>query len=246
MADTTSEVIAYYQELLLSQYVGKPKAYDTIGVIVANAVCDMVLRQVQDGFNIDSAVGAQLDVIGKYVGFKRRVIVPAVKDFHIFADYDTPLTAATGFTDYDGTQNTTSTWYRYTTALESFADLDDEDYRFLLELKIVLNGSDNTMYSISQMLYNSFGTDLACYDQLDMSVSYAVNNAAKKLGELALSQNALPKPMGVKLNELWLAHTPTAIWGLYDVNDDIVVNGWADSTIGFSNISWLRYQDKLS
>lgn len=246
MTYQVDELIAYYQALLLSQYVDKPKAYATIGAIVDTVISDLVLRQVQDAFEIDTAVGSQLDTIGKYVGFARRVIVPAVKDFHVFADYDTPLAAVTGFTDYDGTKNITSTWYRYTTALESFADLDDEDYRFLLKLKIVLNSSDNTMFSISQMLYAAFGTALACYDQLDMSVSYAVSNEAKKLGTLALSQNALPKPMGVKLHEMWLAHTPTAIWGLYDVNDDIVVNGWADSTVGFSNISWLRYQDKLA
>lgn len=71
---TTEELINYYANLLILQYLGKPKAYATIQTLVTPVVMDQLPIQVQNAFNLlgdDTAVGVQLDVLGKYAGVVR-------------------------------------------------------------------------------------------------------------------------------------------------------------------------------
>lgn len=68
---TTQELIDYYANLLIIQYLGQPKAYATIQNLVKPVIMDQLPVAVQDAFSLDTAVGVQLDVIGKYVGVTR-------------------------------------------------------------------------------------------------------------------------------------------------------------------------------
>jgi len=69
---TTNELIAYYANLLIIQYIGKPNAYATIQALVTPVIMDQLPLLVQTAFNMDgSAVGVQLDVLGKYAGVTR-------------------------------------------------------------------------------------------------------------------------------------------------------------------------------
>lgn len=68
---TTQQLIDYYASLLILQYVGKPKAYATVQTMVSGVIMDQLPTQVQNGFDIETAVGKQLDILGKYVGVVR-------------------------------------------------------------------------------------------------------------------------------------------------------------------------------
>lgn len=71
---TTQELINYYANLLILQYIGKPNAYATVKALVSPVVMDQLPTLVQNAFNLNGAnpaVGVQLDVIGKYVGVTR-------------------------------------------------------------------------------------------------------------------------------------------------------------------------------
>lgn len=70
---TTQEIINYYANLLILQYKEKPKAYATIQALVTGVIMDQLPVAVQDAFNLDTAVGVQLDVLGKYAGVSRTV-----------------------------------------------------------------------------------------------------------------------------------------------------------------------------
>ena len=61
---------SYLANLLIIQYHNKPKAVATIKAIGSLFPVDLIL-QIRDAFNIDTATGACLDVIGKYVGVTR-------------------------------------------------------------------------------------------------------------------------------------------------------------------------------
>ncbi len=71
MSMTTDELAAYYANLLIFQYIGKPKAYATINAQVRPIFMDQLPIAVQEAFNVNTAEGVQLDVIGKYVGVAR-------------------------------------------------------------------------------------------------------------------------------------------------------------------------------
>jgi len=68
---TTQEIINYYANLLILQYHEKPKAFATIQTLVDPVVMDQLPTEVQNAFDINTAEGVQLDVIGKYVGVSR-------------------------------------------------------------------------------------------------------------------------------------------------------------------------------
>lgn len=64
----------YYANLLIIQYINKPKAwmdiyYDTKGLWI-----DDLFSQIRDAFDVETAIGDQLDIIAKYVGATR--IIP--------------------------------------------------------------------------------------------------------------------------------------------------------------------------
>ena len=70
----TQDIINYYASLLILQYVGKPKAYATIQTLVTPVVMDQLPTQVMNAFNLtgtSTAVGVQLNVLGKYQGVTR-------------------------------------------------------------------------------------------------------------------------------------------------------------------------------
>lgn len=73
---TDQELKEYYSGLLIAQYKEKPKAKATIEALAGPIVMNQMPLAVQDAFQVDSAIGVQLDVIGKYVGASRTVTGP--------------------------------------------------------------------------------------------------------------------------------------------------------------------------
>lgn len=68
---TDQELIDYYKALLIMQYIDKPKASAHIDALVAMAIVGQLPLEVQNAFDIDTAVGVQLDVLAKYIGVSR-------------------------------------------------------------------------------------------------------------------------------------------------------------------------------
>jgi hypothetical protein len=68
---TTEEIAAYYANLLILQYKGKPNAYAFVLDTVLPLIMDQMPTTIRDAFDMTSAVGVQLDVLGKYIGVTR-------------------------------------------------------------------------------------------------------------------------------------------------------------------------------
>jgi len=71
---TVSEIVQHYIDLLILQYRNKPKAISTIDAFVTPVIMDLLPQQLQEAFNIETAIGKQLDILGKYIGVERRVL----------------------------------------------------------------------------------------------------------------------------------------------------------------------------
>lgn len=65
-----SAIDTYYSNLLILQYHNKPKAKATVEATVG-LLPDELIQEVIAGFNIETAVGKQLDILGIYVGVDR-------------------------------------------------------------------------------------------------------------------------------------------------------------------------------
>lgn len=69
-----SSTDSYYSNLLIMQYNGKPKAKATIEACVSLLPDDLLL-EVLNGFDIETSIGKQLDILGEYVGVDRYYLV---------------------------------------------------------------------------------------------------------------------------------------------------------------------------
>lgn len=63
----------YYSNLLILQYHNKPKAKATIEA-TTSLLPDGLIQDVINGFDINTAVGDQLDLLGEYIGLSRDYI----------------------------------------------------------------------------------------------------------------------------------------------------------------------------
>lgn len=72
---TSDEIASYYSSLLILQYHGKPNASAFIKALVTPVIMNQLPIAIQNAFQIGSAQGVQLDVIGKYVGVSRNVTI---------------------------------------------------------------------------------------------------------------------------------------------------------------------------
>lgn len=70
---TTFDYGKYLSSLLIIQYHGKQKARATIEALAKMFPVDLMFA-VRDAFDIDTATGKALDVLGKYVGVSRNYI----------------------------------------------------------------------------------------------------------------------------------------------------------------------------
>lgn len=69
---TDQEIIEYYSSLLLYQYAAKRKAVAMVQAFVSMVVMNQLPTQVMNAYDLETAVGVQLDVLGKYAGVSRQ------------------------------------------------------------------------------------------------------------------------------------------------------------------------------
>ena len=69
----TSELGIYYADLLTIQYIQKPKARADVFSETKGLYVDDLASQVRDAFDLDTAIGSQLDILAKYVGAVREI-----------------------------------------------------------------------------------------------------------------------------------------------------------------------------
>lgn len=72
---TSQEFQNYYADLLILQYKTQPKARATIQALIKELYGSGSLLDLVNGFDLDTAVGKQLDTLGKYIGLGRQVKV---------------------------------------------------------------------------------------------------------------------------------------------------------------------------
>lgn len=150
----------YYANLLIYQYRGLPKAFQTIQLYVNQAICDGLFFLIQNAFNLNTAVGAQLTIIGKIVGVPRQVfgIAPYAVYFSFTRSQGTPPSVG-----FNRASTPIDPDFFLRAQIQNTYTLTDFEMLNLIKLKIIYN---NTFSSFSQLkiaLFNTFsgGIDIA-------------------------------------------------------------------------------------
>lgn len=201
--------------LLIKQYWEKPKAKSEIGLNAST--WDNVrafLAALDSAFDLDNAVGAQLDVLGRIVGISRSVpnVIPKV----YFGFDNNPIDK--GFASkFDPMRIGAPFFSKFSSAFTDL-QLGDSDYRFFIKVKAALNNASGYVSSdrytdIQDVVLSAFDGRAYVVDNLDMTLTLYVSPVVS-LERLRLIRalNLLPKPQGVRYKVIIQAE-PGATFG---------------------------------
>lgn len=193
----------YYANLLIVQYHDKPKAVATIKLFVDLLFVNVIFFQIRDAFDWRTAIGNQLDIIGKWVGVDRFFLGQTYDFFQWFSLIDwnsEPVNSQVGFSTFDGFEGVTSGFVDYKLIQTSFNRLPDEQYRILIGLKIIKNNINHTAKNIDDAVWNYFGGKVyTVWDMEERKLQYYYPPELNKVMQVANEKNVLPCPPTVRI-----------------------------------------------
>lgn len=199
----------YYQNLLIIQYHDKPKAKSTIGAMYDTIVPknsktgNYLITDVGNAFDLDTAVGVQLDMIGYYIGVNRLYIGQDLNPIEAFGFTDelgTDYSDVVGLSDEADFLTDTGIFLGVEELISTTNRLNDDDYRLILKLKSKQNNSNHSSSSIDDIFYEFFGNNIYMVDNLDMSMTYYVAYSYSRIAYILDIKGLFLKPMGVEAN----------------------------------------------
>jgi uncharacterized protein DUF2612 len=123
-----------------------------------------LVDSIPELFDIDTAVGTQLDVVGQWVGLSRMLEAPIPNVYF-------SLDSATLGLDQ-------GVWYAPFDPTEGVISLDDATYRMMLYIKIAANNWDGSFAQMQAILASIFatspGTLFFAQDNFDMTITLAI------------------------------------------------------------------------
>ena len=224
MADpyNIQSIIDYYVNLLIIQYNDRPKARATIALFIKELEASGLLFQIRDSFDINTAVGVQLDILGKYIGVNRYFNGQNLTAYFSLIPQGTSTGGwlGEGFTTQADFSTEPYPTLIYDDILSTTQALTDDAYRQILLFQIINNNSNFSHQSIDANLYNFFGDGIMADSLGNMTMVYFVTRQYYQTALVAYQKGILPKPMGVQLQ--------------YIIEEDVPFFGLTSYTLGAS------------
>ncbi|END2550726.1 DUF2612 domain-containing protein [Enterobacter roggenkampii] len=166
-----------YTEKITNYHASKPLFEQHVDLIT-RPFTDIVKAQQNfiPEFDLDKAVGVQLDVVGEWVGRGRNVSVPIT---NVYFSWDT-----------EGLGWDQGSWKGPFDPDAGFTQLSDDVYRMVLKAQIAINTWDGTighLEDILEIIFAGSGIDMQIIDNQDMSITInaiAINGIANTSAEL--------------------------------------------------------------
>jgi hypothetical protein len=201
----TSDVIGFYSGLLIVQFASLGNAVGTVQAYIGELLQDQIILQVSNAFDLDTAIGEQLNILGSYRGVYRQVFGLAAGSYWSLIPYTDPApNSYFGWATYTGAAPT-DLWLQYSDATTfSFSStMSDHQMRRLIKFLAMLQGAQFTLGTIDQILYATFGTYVTLVDNENMTITYqhqAADPDPDGFWGVAVLANAIPHPNGVLFN----------------------------------------------
>lgn len=204
------ELLKYYANLLIVQYNGKPKAKATIEMltkIIYGVVDTPLFLQIQNAFDWKTAVGNQLDIIGKWVGVSKvyQGLLYWGKTFLSYPSFndltpsDNTDNLQHGYSDYSTFDTDTGGTLTYNELGFVEQELDPEQFRTVIGLKIIKNSITLTAKNIDDAIWEYFGGQVYTTWE-DMKITYHYPNDLETVMTVCKYKNVLPAPIGVSID----------------------------------------------
>lgn len=149
-----------YTSLVTSEHNQRPKFMAMIAGMVQPYVDNInLLRNFVNLFDLDQAVGQQLDMVGVWIGVTRNIAIPLTGVYFSFN------TSGLGFNQ--------GTWFGIGDSASGLTVLSDGQYRLLLRAKIASNHWDGTVpgaYAIWAIVFQFEPFNITITDNQDMTM----------------------------------------------------------------------------
>lgn len=150
-----------YTDLITNYHRGKPLFVDHVDLSTRPLTdTSTALQNLLTAFDIDSAVGVQLDVLGEWIGRTRIVSQPIAGVYFSF--------------DTDGLGWDQGVWQGPYDPDAGFTSLSDDTYRIVLKAKIAINswdGQNDSLPAILETALDGSGLKMQIVDNQDMTIS---------------------------------------------------------------------------
>lgn len=184
--------VTSYLGLVTSEHNQRPRFMSMLtGILQPYADNIVVLASMSALFDIDVAVGQQLDIVGQWIGATRNVTVPLTD---VYFSLDDPLL---GFDR--------GTWFNSFNPVNGIVHLSDEAYRTLLRARVANNQWDGTIpgaYKIWDTVFAGTDTGILIQDLENSHMIMALVGTVPDAVTLALFRGGYLniKPAGVKID----------------------------------------------
>jgi len=165
-------------------------------------LCNMLLWKIRDAFDVDTAIGKQLDIIGRWVGVDRHFTGQTFTDLHFslidWNDVSQPNSLQGGLQNWNTSRAEDGTFLQFSDVKSVTNALNDDDFRILIKLKIIKNNTVMTCKNIDNAIFNFFGTEIYTTWGV-MTLTYNYPTTSKSIIQLAKDKNCLPVPTAVNI-----------------------------------------------
>lgn len=199
--NTLEQLKKYYANLLIVQYNGKPKAAATIKLMADLLWVNMTLLQIRDSFDWETALDAQLEIIGKWVGVNR-FYNGQFFYFHPWLSLvgwnQEPDNLQGGFSTFQTFDEGGGGFLTYQDIMPTQNRLATDGFRMMIGLKIIKNNISATCRNIDEAVWNYFGGKVYTTWKPD-ELTYHYSAELSEVMQVANYKNVLPCPTGVRI-----------------------------------------------
>ncbi len=216
--------VAHYLSRITSAHSDKPKFMAMLeGCLQPFVDAQAVAESIPQAYDLDEAIGAQLDVVGQWIGRSRYLNIPLLDPWFRFGD------ARRGWGR--------GIWKDQFDPGTSLARLNDSQYRKLLYAKRAANSWDGTVDEATRILHilgvpNE--THLWLQDNQDMTDAVCVSGLLPSIVVcFIIAQNLVPvKSSGITRKYYFVSVDNSPLFGFGVQNS--FVSGWGTGTWGVS------------
>lgn len=200
---------SWIKDLLIVQYRQSPKNRALIDLMVELIFANNLILKIRDlCLSVENSVGAQLDVVGKWVGIDRYYnaidlweqpylsfpYYSTIQD-NSYDQYQGGFSTYSNFADNNGGFLMYQNWQDIRTRVNQ---MGDDYFRTLIKLKIIKNSINHTCKNIDDAIWKWSGGNVYT-TWSTMELTYHYDSSYKNIMTLAGYKNALPCPTGCNL-----------------------------------------------
>lgn len=199
-------------------------------LLVANIELQQVFKDLMQKRSLDTATGAQLDIIGRIVGQPRELIDTALLDYFAFDTYPTAAPYGDLSDPSEG-----GLYYSLGDPLAGNTLLNDNQYRLFIKAKIIKNNTNVTPDQYLDFLSFVFGATLSnVISESNAEFTVLIGKELTPFERVLVTYTSnndgyetpfIPKPIGVRIN-----------YGQFDSTNFFAYQG-APGAEGFGDLS---------